>query len=130
MGAQLDDLLGGLLGGKSGGLMSALVPMLAGLLAGGGLSKILGNLKANGLTSQPDSWVGTGPNEPVTGGDVKQAIGQEEIGAIAAQLGVSEEEVSDAIAEALPEMVDKVSPEGQLPPESDLDELFGKIGGQ
>jgi hypothetical protein len=68
----LDDILGGLTGGKggSGGLgggrgggggggssaMGALMPVLAGLLASGGLSKILGSLKANGLGAQADSW--------------------------------------------------------------------------
>ncbi len=111
--------------------MSALVPMLAGLLANGGLEKILGSLRAKGLSSQADSWIGTGPNEAVTGADVKQAFGKEEIDAIAASLGVSEDEAADAVAEALPEVVDKASPEGQLPATPDLDELFAKItGGQ
>ncbi|HXV96198.1 MAG TPA: YidB family protein [Gaiellaceae bacterium] len=129
----LDDVLGGLLGGGRGGgrgggsAMGALLPVLAGLLAGGGLQKVLGGLKANGLSAQADSWVGTGTNEPVTGSQVEQAIGKEQMQQVAQQLGVSESEAAEAVAAALPEVVDKVSPEGQLPPEQDLDAAFDKL---
>ena len=126
----LDDMLGGLLGGRAGGgggTMGALMPILAGLLASGGLSKILGGLKANGLSAQADSWVGTGPNEPVSGKDIEQAAGKEQMQEIAQQLGVSEAEAAEAVAQALPEVVDKVSPEGELPPEQDLDAAFDKL---
>ncbi|MEO5633899.1 YidB family protein [Gaiella sp.] len=142
--SQLDDLLGGLLGGKSGGvggmlgglagsrgggggLVGALIPMIGGLLAGGGLSKLLSGFRANGLSSQADSWVGTGPNEPVTPGQVSQVIGADQIGQIAEKLGVSQDEAAQAIAEALPQIVDTVSPGGQLPPEQDLDRAFDRL---
>jgi uncharacterized protein YidB (DUF937 family) len=144
----LDDILGGLMGGKGasggpgdvfggltgargggggGGAMAALLPILAGFLASGGLSKIMGGLKANGLTAQADSWVGTGSNQPVSGRDVEQAMGQEQIQQIAQQLGISESQAADAVARALPEVVDKVSPEGKLPPEQDLDAAFDNL---
>jgi uncharacterized protein YidB (DUF937 family) len=144
----LDDILGGLMGGKRGsgvlgdmlgglsgeggrgggaGAMGALLPILAGFLASGGLSKIMGGLRANGLSAQADSWVGTGSNQPVSGRDVEQAMGQEQIQQIAQQLGVSESTAADAVAQALPEVVDKVSPEGKLPPDQDLDAAFDKL---
>ena len=124
----LDDMLGGLLGGRGGGgTMGALMPVLAGLLASGGLSKIMGGLNANGLSAQADSWVGTGANEPVSGKDIEQAAGKEEIQKVAQQLGISESQAADALAQALPEVVDKVSPEGKLPPEQDLDAAFDKL---
>ena len=128
----LDDVVGGLMGGRGGGggggsAMGALLPVLAGVLASGGLSKVMGGLKANGLSAQADSWVGTGANEPVSGRDVEQAVGQEQIQQIAKQLGISESQAADAVAQALPEVVDKVSPEGQLPPEQDLDAAFDKL---
>jgi uncharacterized protein YidB (DUF937 family) len=143
----LDDILGGLMGGKGGsgglgdvlggltgdrgggggGAMGALLPIPAGFLASGGLSKIMGGLKANGLSAQADSWVGTGSNQPVSGRDVEQAMGREQIQQIAQQLGVSEPQAADAVAQALPEVVDKVSPNGQLPPEQDLDAAFDKL---
>jgi uncharacterized protein YidB (DUF937 family) len=142
---QVDDLLGGLLGGKggvggtlgglaggrssgsAGGLMGALLPMIGGMLAGGGLSKLLGAFQAQGLSSQADSWVGTGPNEPVTPGQVTQALGDDQIGQIAEKLGVSHDEAAQAIAEALPQVVDRVSPEGQLPPDQELNQAFDRL---
>jgi uncharacterized protein YidB (DUF937 family) len=127
----LDDGLGGLMGGRGGGggggTMGALMPVLAGLLASGGLSKILGGLKANGLSAQADSWVGTGANEPVSGKDIEQAAGRERVQQVAQQLGVSESQAAEVVAQALPDVVDKVSPEGELPPEQDLDAAFDKL---
>ncbi len=125
----LDDLLGGLTGSGGGGSsgMGALLPVLGGLLASGGLSKIMGGLKANGLSSQADSWVGTGANEPVSGAEVEQAIGKEQIQQVAQQLGISESQAADVVAKALPEVVDKVSPEGKLPSEPELDAAFDNL---
>lgn len=126
----LDDLLGGLTGGSGSGGgsgMGALLPVLAGVLASGGLSKIMGGLKANGLSGQADSWVGTGPNQAVSGSQVERAVGKEQIQQVAKQLGVSESQAADAVAQALPEVVDKVSPDGKLPPEQDLDAAFDKL---
>ncbi len=130
-GGGLDDMLGGLMGGGgsggSGSTMSALVPVLGGLLASGGLQKIMGGLKANGLSSQADSWVGTGPNQAVDGPQMEKAVGKEQIQAVAKQLGISESQAADVVAKALPEVVNKVSPEGKLPPEQDLDAAFDKL---
>ncbi len=124
----LQDMLGGLMGGGgSSGGMGALLPVLGGLLASGGLSKIMGGMKASGLSAQADSWVGTGENQPVSPADLEKVVGKEEMQRIAQQLGVSESEAAEAVSKALPEVVDKVSPNGQLPPEQDLDEAFGKL---
>jgi len=71
--------------------------------------------------------VGTGANKAVSGSEVEQAVGKEQIQDIARQLGVSESEAADAVAQVLPEVVDKVSPEGKLPPEQDLDAAFDKL---
>ena len=101
--------------------------MIGGLLAGGGLNKLLSGFHANGQSSQADSWVGTGPNEPVTAGQVSQVIGDDQIGQIAEKLGVSHDEAAQAIAEVLPQVVDTVSPDGQLPPEQDLDQAFDRL---
>ena len=127
----LDSILGGLRGGGGqgggGGGLGALVPVLGGLLASGGLQKILGGLKAQGLSQQADSWVGTGQNEPVSGADMEKVVGKEKIQEVAKQLGVSEPEAADVVAKAVPEVVDKVSPDGKLPPEQDLDAAFDKL---
>lgn len=137
-GGGLDDLLGGLTGGGgesslgqktggTGGLLAALLPMLGGMLAKGGLSKILSGLQQKGMADKADSWVSSGPNEPVSVDQVEELIDEQEISRIAERLGVSHEEAASAIAAVLPELVDRVSPEGQLPDEQDLDATFARL---
>ena len=70
---------------------------------------------------------GTGPNESVTSEQINQVIGDDQIAQIAEKLGVSQEEAARAIAEVLPQVVDHVSPDGQLPPEQDLDQAFDRL---
>ena len=82
----VQDMIGGLMGGGGGGGMGALVPVLGGLLAGGGLNKIMGGMKASGLSAQADSWVGTGENKAVSPGDIEKVVGKEEMQKIAQQL--------------------------------------------
>jgi uncharacterized protein YidB (DUF937 family) len=148
--SQLDDLLGGFLGGQGGtgspsvaaggqggaagggaaSLIPMLLPVLASLLAGGGLNKILGSLKAQGANAQADSWVGTGTNEPVGAQQVQAAVGEDEIDRIAEQLGVPKDQAAQAVAEALPQVVDRDSPNGQLPSQEELDQAFSRLAQQ
>jgi uncharacterized protein YidB (DUF937 family) len=133
----LGDILGGLTGGGAqatgmpggmGGLLAGLLPLLGGMLAGGGLQNVLSGFRANGLAAEADSWVGTGENAPISGADVRRVVGDDQIARIAAELGVSEAEAADAVANVLPAVVDRVSPEGHLPPDSRLDAELGALG--
>jgi uncharacterized protein YidB (DUF937 family) len=138
----LGDILGGLAGGGKtgaegsgmpggmGGLLGSLLPVLGVMLAGGGLQKVISGFQANGLSAQADSWVGTGENEPISGADVRKVVGDEELAKIAAQLGVSEDEAADAVAQVLPAVVDTVSPEGHLASDSELDAAFEQLGSE
>lgn len=134
----LGDLLGGILGGgpqagaQSGGLtgnplLKMLLPMVAGMLMNGGLQKVLARLQEQGKGAKAQSWVGTGGNEPADAADVREAFGDDELDRIAQQLGVSQEEAAQAVAQVLPEVVDKVSPEGELPSGDELNRRFGRL---
>jgi uncharacterized protein YidB (DUF937 family) len=101
--------------------------MLGGFLANGGLNKILSGFRAQGQSSQADSWIGTGSNEPISGAEVRNVFGEDEIGRIAAQLGISDDEAADEVAGVLPQLVDRVSPEGQLPADDTLDQVFDQL---
>jgi uncharacterized protein YidB (DUF937 family) len=136
-GGDGDDALSGILGKVTGGgqggggmgsLLTGLVPMVGSLLAGGGLQKVLASLQANGLGAQAASWLGTGANEPISADDVRKVVGDAELAKIAGELGVSEDDAAAAVAKVLPEVVDKVSPDGQLPPEKELDSALGRLG--
>jgi uncharacterized protein YidB (DUF937 family) len=139
-GGGLGDLLGGILGGGARGgslagggglggnpMLRMLLPMVAGMLMNGGLQKILSRLQAQGKGEKAQSWVGTGSNEPVDAGDVRDALDDDELDRIAQGLGVSKDDAAAAVAKVLPDVVDQVSPEGQLPADDELDEKFGRL---
>ena len=139
-GGGLGDLLGGILGGGAQGgslggssglggnpMLRMLLPLVASLLMNGGLQKILGRLQANGKGATGQSWVSTGPNEPVDAADIKDALDEQELAEIAQQLGVSEDEAAEAVAQVLPDVVDQATPAGELPDEDELDRKFGRL---
>ena len=135
-GGGLGDLLGGILGGRQGGSQSGLagnpmlrmlLPLVAGMLMNGGLQKILASLQQNGKGAKGQSWVSTGPNEPVDAADIKAALDDEELAKIAQELGVSEDEAAEAVAHVLPDVVDQATPDGALPDDDELDRKFGRL---
>ena len=139
-GGGLGDLLGGILGGGARGgslagggglggnpMLRMLLPMVGGMLMNGGLQKILSRLQSQGKGETAQSWVGTGANEPIDAGDVREALDDDKLDRIAQQLGVSKHDAAAAVATVLPDVVDQVSPEGQLPADDELDQKFGRL---
>jgi uncharacterized protein YidB (DUF937 family) len=126
-GGNLGGVLAGLTGGSGGKQLAALLPVVAGLLSNGGLEKLLAGFNAKGLSAQADSWLSTGENEPVTGDQVREVVGDDEVGQIAQKLGVSNEEAAQELALLLPQIVDKASPDGQLKPQAELDSAFDQL---
>jgi len=131
-GNDLGSLLGGLLGGgKSGSGSGAILGALLGALGSGSgsgsggnpLGGLLDMLTKSGLVDQKDSWVGTGQNQSVTGAQIQQALPDETLRKVAEQAGVTPEEAASDLARTLPQAVDKLTPEGQLPQAASLEEL-------
>jgi uncharacterized protein YidB (DUF937 family) len=120
----LNDILGKL-GGQNGeqGGMSA----ISKLFGDEGLQGIMSKLQASGLDKQVMSWVGGGKNEPVTGAEIKDAVDPQQLQQVAQQTGMSQDQVADHVAEALPHVVDQATPGGQVPKQasSPLDSLMG-----
>ena len=115
---------GGLLGSIGGSLVSQLAPAVIGMLAGGGLSKILSQFNAAGLGNHASSWVGKGENEPIDVGQLKQGLTTEQIDEVAGKLGVSHDEAANVLAQALPQVIDHVTPDGEVPHHSIIDQLL------
>ncbi|MBL8435101.1 MAG: DUF937 domain-containing protein [Zoogloea sp.] len=128
------QVLGSLAGGdgqqQGGGAGQALLLQLAmsllqgqgGVAAQGGqldLGGILGGLVARfseaGLAEQARSWVGTGQNLPVSAEQIGQVFGNSALGDMAAQLGMPSEQVAGHLANLLPQVIDGLTPGGQLP---------------
>lgn len=112
MGAEVDGGFGGLPGGGGG------TGGFGGM--GGGLGGLLEQLSRRGFGQQAQSWVAAGPNEPLPREALDGVFGPQELSAIAKEVGADEEEVRDGLAEVLPEVVDKLTPNGQLPGQDEL----------
>ncbi|HEX6137679.1 MAG TPA: YidB family protein [Casimicrobiaceae bacterium] len=118
----LDGLLGSVMGGMLGGggqqqqgvnpLLQIALQMLQ---QNGGLQGILGKAQQAGYGEQVQSWIGTGQNLPIDAGALSQIFGQGQLGQIAQQLGMSREETAGQLAQTLPQVVDQMTPEGQIP---------------
>jgi uncharacterized protein YidB (DUF937 family) len=141
-GGGLQDVLGGLLGGGSGGgtgtaaggmnmgaLAAALAPLVMKLIKGGGVQKLMDNAQASGLSAEAGSWVGTGVNQQVSAEQMRGVVGEDVVQQVARQAGISEDEAAGVLAQVVPQVVDGLSPNGQLPSENDLDQLAAKFGG-
>lgn len=81
----------------------------------GGLGEILDKLRSAGAGGAVDSWVGKGKNEPLDPSHVEAVIDEETLQSLSKQTGMSREELLRRLATNLPETVDELSPEGELP---------------
>ena len=59
--------------------------------------------------------MGTGPNQPISPGDLGRALGADQIDALSSQTGLSRDELLDGLSQQLPEVVDRLTPHGRLP---------------
>jgi len=94
--------------------------------AEGGLGDIVSSLQSGGLGDAVSSWLGSGTNEAIDPSKLSEALGSDRMSKFAEQAGVSGSEASALLAGVLPQLVDKLSPDGNLP---DVGSLDGMIGG-
>src|SRR5215471_12490580 len=136
----LDSILGAA-SGQSGatGEANPLMGIISGLLAqSGGLQGLASNFAQSGQVIAFQACVGMGENQPVSSGQIKNAIGSEQVSAIASRMGVDPAVASNFLAEYLPKIVDKLTPAGKIDPNADhqqglaamLPSLLQSLGGQ
>ncbi len=118
----LDGMLGNILGGMMGGGQQGAQgqnPLLAIVLQllqqNGGLQGMLGKMQQAGFGEQAQSWVGTGQNMPISPDALTQIFGQGQLGRIAEQFGMPQQDVAGGMAQMLPDVVDQMTPQGQIP---------------
>ena len=132
----LDSVLGSVIGnmasGRQGGGAGAdlLMQVVGGLLnqgggvgggLGGGLGALLQRFQSGGLGEVAASWVGTGQNLPISAEQLQSVLGGDQIGALAQQAGLSQGDLMGQLAQMLPQVVDRLTPNGQLPAGSEAD---------
>ena len=136
----LGSAMGALQGGGQGGAGGDVLMQVIGSLlqgqggaggAAGGLCALLQQLQQGGLGDAAQSWVSTGPNLPVSADQLQSALGADRIDALAQQVGLPAGDLSSQLAQFLPQVVDQLTPGGQLPAGggADLGGLLGNVLG-
>ena len=130
------DMVGGMLGGQAGGAgaggsQAELLQMLVGMLAdngqGGGLAGLVEKFQSAGMAEQVNSWIGTGQNLPVSPEQLQGVLGADQMSQLASKMGLSTGDLGAQLSQMLPQVVDQLTPGGQLP-EGGLGDLGGLLG--
>ena len=127
------EFLPKLLGG-SGASASPLMDIVTSLLTNpqsGGLRGMVESFKGQGMEDIINSWIGTGKNMPVSPGDILKGLGSDRLRGFSEKAGLPQEEISGRLASILPEIIDKLTPQGRIPDsrvmEEELSEMKSKI---
>jgi uncharacterized protein YidB (DUF937 family) len=107
-----------LLGGSSNPLAAHLLETINN--HPGGLSGLMQSFHEQGLGNLVSSWVGTGENLPISGEQIQQVLGNERVQQLAAKAGISPDVATSMLSQLLPTLVDKLTPNGQVPEHSNL----------
>ena len=130
---QLGQAVGGMMGGQGtqSPLLQAVTSLLGQNSSVGGLAGLVQAFQKNGLGEIVNSWVSTGKNLPVTPDQIKQGLGDDFLSQLAGKAGVSPDAASAQLSSLLPDLIDKLTPNGKIEA-SGIDQLLkifqGKIG--
>lgn len=101
-------------------LARELLGMLAPTGISGGLANIVNLCHQRGLGDVVNSWISTGQNLPISADQVRTILGSSEMRSLAARAGIDPDAATAAIAQLLPLLVDKATPDGKIPPGREL----------
>lgn len=113
IGSVLSNVLGGSAnGGAQSG--SVITDVLGSLLKNqGGMEGIFNQLQKGGLDDLLNSWIGTGQNKPMNADQVNDVFGDETLSNVAQQAGVEKAQAQDILSQALPQIIDMLTPNGR-----------------
>jgi uncharacterized protein YidB (DUF937 family) len=123
--SQLSSALGGAAGSHPGLLEHVLD--LVNNPSTGGLTGLVQAFHDQGLGAIVASWIGTGPNQPITADQISKVLGPERIQLIATKLGVAPETVSTQLATVLPDLINHLTPNGSVPSGSALQQAVDAL---
>ena len=124
-GAGLGNAMGGgvgsMVGGGLGALLPTVLPAVLGMLGGAGstgpsgMHQLTDTMHANGLGDIARSWIGGGPNQPISAAQIAQVLTPAQMAELTAKTGLPADQVSTAVAAILPNVVNSLTPHGSLP---------------
>ncbi|NGZ95441.1 MAG: hypothetical protein CV089_04785 [Nitrospira sp. WS110] len=128
---QVGQAVGGMMGGQGGQhpLLQAVTSLLGKDCGIGGLAGLVHAFQKNGLGDLVNSWVSTGPNLPATPSQIEQGLGGDLLNQLAGKAGLSSGAASSQLAGLLPDLVDKLTPNGKIEA-GGLDQLMKLVQGK
>jgi uncharacterized protein YidB (DUF937 family) len=90
-----------------------------------GLGGLIEQFQKKGLGETIDSWINTGPNKGVAPRDVSEALGRDVVDELARRTGLSTDQVLNELSRMLPNVVDRLTPQGRLPSYQEMVRLMG-----
>ena len=106
---MFDGLLGGIVGAGMVSVVNSVIEKH------GGVQGIVSEFERNGLGPTVQSWIGTGPNQPISPEQVHKALGSDLMRQLAEKSGLSVEDLAQKLSQVLPQAVDKLTPDGTIP---------------
>jgi uncharacterized protein YidB (DUF937 family) len=125
-------LLGGILGGAGGGLLSEILgganQARSGMPAADqvqeavpqGLNGLVQRFQQSGFSDVINSWIGTGPNQPIAPNQIHQALGPETVDELSRESGIPHQDLLSQLSQALPAFVDRLTPNGRIPNQAEM----------
>jgi len=104
-----DGLIGGLVGAEMATVVNGLIQKH------GGIQGIVDQFEKQGLGATVQSWIGNGPNQPITAEQIHQALGAGGLKDLAAKAGLSTQDLAAKLSAILPQVIDKMTPDGKVP---------------
>ena len=117
-----DQVVGAMAGGQSGGNNALLetVMKLVNDPQHGGLQGLIQSFQQGGLGEIVNSWVSTGQNLPISAEQIQSVLGGSSLGNMLSQSGMNSQEASGGLASLLPQLIDSMTPNGEVPQGGDL----------
>ncbi|WP_420473989.1 YidB family protein [Noviherbaspirillum sp. ST9] len=97
-------------------LMQAALSLLANNGQAGGIYGLVHQFNQAGLGNIIQSWIGGGENVPVSGDQMLQVLDAGQLRQISEETGLTEQEAANQLGDMLPDLVDKLTPAGHVPP--------------
>ena len=114
------------LGGNANTMTGNLVKGVVGMLtsgSGGGLTGLVDKLNQSGLGDVAASWIGKGENKPISASQLVEALGEDKVAELAREAGIPEDKGAEVLSQVLPNVVNEMTPDGEVPEEHKMGTL-------
>ena len=113
--------------GNQGDILGTVMNLIGG--QSGGLNGLISQFSSNGLGDIIGSWVGTGKNLPISGDQIQSVLGNDTVKNLASKIGMDSGALTSQLSNLLPNVVDKLTPDGKVPEGDMLSQGMNMLGG-